>query len=131
MERLNILFDGVCNLCSGFVVFTIKRDPGAKFKFASLQSEEGEKLQNEFGIDPDTIKTMVLVENDKYFIKSDAALRIFKRLDGLWFLLYYLVYIPRPIRNFVYDLVANNRYRWFGKKDVCMLPTPELEKRFL
>ena len=131
MERLNILFDGVCNLCSGFVVFTIKRDPDAKFKFASLQSNEGENLQKEFGIDPDNIKTMVLVENDNYYIKSDAVLRIFKHLDGMWFILYYLIYIPRPIRNFVYDLVANNRYRWFGKKDVCMLPSPELKKRFL
>jgi len=131
MERLNILFDGVCNLCSGFVVFTIKRDPDAKFKFASLQSNEGENLQKEFGIDPNNIKTMVLVENDNYYIKSDAVLRIFKHLDDMWFILYYLIYIPRPIRNFVYDLVANNRYRWFGKKDVCMLPTPELKKRFL
>ena len=131
MERLNILFDGVCNLCSGFVVFTIKRDPDAKFKFASLQSNESENFQKEFGIDPDNIKTMVLVENDNYYIKSDAVLRIFKHLDGMWFILYYLIYIPRPIRNFVYDLVANNRYRWFGKKDVCMLPTPELKKRFL
>ena len=131
MERLNILFDGVCNLCSGFVVFTIKRDPDAKFKFASLQSNEGKNLQKEFGIDPDNIKTMVLVENDNYYIKSDAVLRIFKHLDGMWFILYYLIYIPRPIRNFVYDLVANNRYRWFGKKDVCMLPSPELKKRFL
>jgi len=131
MERLNILFDGVCNLCSGFVVFTIKRDPDAKFKFASLQSNEGGNLQKEFGIDPDNIKTMVLVENDNYYLKSDAVLRIFKHLDGMWFILFYLIYIPRPIRNFVYDLVANNRYRWFGKKDVCMLPTPELKKRFL
>ncbi len=131
MERLNILFDGVCNLCSGFVVFTIKRDPDAKFKFASLQSNEGGNLQKEFGIDTENIKTIVLVENDNYYIKSDAVLRIFKHLDGMWFILYYLIYIPRPIRNFVYDLVANNRYRWFGKKDVCMLPTPELKKRFL
>lgn len=131
MERLNILFDGVCNLCSGFVVFTIKRDPDAKFKFASLQSNEGGNFQKEFGINPDNIKTMVLVENDNYYIKSDAVLRIFKHLDGMWFILYYLIYIPRPIRNFVYDLVANNRYRWFGKKDVCMLPSPELKKRFL
>ncbi len=131
MERLNILFDGVCNLCRGFVVFTIKRDPDAKFKFASLQSNEGGNLQKEFGIDPDNIKTMVLVENDNYYLKSDAVLRIFKHLDSMWFILYYLIYIPRPIRNFVYDLVANNRYRWFGKKDVCMLPSPELKKRFL
>jgi len=131
MERLNILFDGVCNLCSGFVVFTIKRDPHAKFKFASLQSNEGGNLQKEFGIDTENIKTIVLVENDNYYIKSDAVLRIFKHLDGMWFILYYLIFIPRPIRNFVYDLVANNRYRWFGRKDVCMLPTPELKKRFL
>ena len=131
MERLNILFDGVCNLCSGFVLFTIKRDPEAKFKFASLQSDEGEKIQKEFGMDTDNIKTMVLVENDKYYLKSDAALRIFKHLNGLWFLLYYLIFIPRPVRNFVYDMVANNRYRWFGKKDECMLPTPDLKKRFL
>jgi len=131
MERLNILFDGVCNLCSGFVVFTIKRDPHAKFKFASLQSNEGGNLQKEFGIDTENIKTIVLVENDNYYIKSDAVLRIFKHLDGMWFILYYLIFIPRPIRNFVYDLVANNRYRWFGRKDVCMLPTPQLKKRFL
>ena len=131
MDRLNILFDGVCNLCSGFVVFTIKRDPDAKFKFASLQSQEGVNLQKEFGVDPNNIKTMVLVEDNDYYLKSDAVLRIFKRLNGMWFILYYLIYLPRPIRDFVYDLVAKNRYRWFGKKDECMLPTPELEKRFL
>ena len=131
MERLNILFDGVCNLCSGFVVFTIKRDPEAKFKFASLQSDEGVNLQKEFGVDPNHIKTMVLVEEDTYYVKSDAVLRIFKHLNGMWFILYYLIYLPRPIRDFVYDIVAKNRYRWFGKKDECMLPTPELEKRFL
>ena len=131
MERLNILFDGVCNLCSGFVVFTIKRDSGAKFKFASLQSEHGEKLQKEFGLDPNDIKTMVLVENDRVYLKSDAALRIFRQLDGLWSLLYYLIVFPKPLRNYVYDVVAKNRYRWFGKKDECMVPTPELEKRFL
>ena len=131
MERLNILFDGVCNLCSGFVVFTINRDPEALFKFASLQSDEGKKLQGEFGIDPDNIKTMVLVENDRYYLKSDAALRIFKRLSGMWPVLYYFIYVPRPLRDLVYDLVAGNRYRWFGKKDECMVPTPDLEKRFL
>lgn len=131
MERLNILFDGVCNLCSSFVLFTIKRDPRALFKFASLQSEEGEKLQREFGIDPDNIKTIILVEDDKFYIKSDAALRIFKRLSGIWPFMYYFIYIPKPVRDFVYDLVANNRYRWFGKKSECMMPTPDLKKRFL
>ena len=131
MDRLYILFDGVCNLCNGFVVFVVKRDPNAKFKFASLQSEEGEKVQKEFDMDPDNIKTMVLVDNDKYYVKSDAALRIFKELSGLWSLLYYFIIIPRPIRDFVYDIVAKNRYRWFGRLDECMLPTPDLKKRFL
>ena len=112
-------------------MFTIKRDPDAKFKFASLQSEEGEKLQKEFGMNPDEISTMVLVDNDRYYIKSDAALRIFKNLSGLWSLLYIFIVVPRPIRDFVYDIVAKNRYKWFGKLDQCMLPTPELKKRFL
>lgn len=131
MNRLNILFDGVCNLCNGFVVFVIKRDPDAKFKFASLQSEEGEKLQVEFNMEPHKIKTMVLVANDKFYVKSDAALRIFKELSGLWPLLYYFIIVPRPIRNFVYDIVAKNRYRWFGRQDECMVPTPDLKQRFL
>ena len=131
MTRLNILFDGVCNLCSGFVVFTIRRDPDAKFKFASLQSEEGEKIQKEFNMNPDDISTMVLIDDDKYFIKSGAALRIFKQLNGLWPVLYVFIIIPRPIRDYVYDIVAKNRYKWFGKQDQCMLPTPELKERFL
>ena len=131
MDRLNILFDGVCNLCNGFVVFIIKRDPEAKFKFASLQSEEGEKVQEEFNLEPHNIRTMVLVDNDNFYVKSDAALRILKELSGLWPLLYYFIYVPRPIRDFVYDIVAKNRYRWFGRLDECMVPTPELKKRFL
>jgi len=131
MDRLNILFDGVCNLCNGFVVFVIKRDPDAKFKFASLQSDEGEELQREFGMLQKEIKTMVLVDNDKYYLKSGAVLKILKELNGLWPILYYLIYIPRPIRDFVYDVVAKNRYRWFGRQDQCMVPTPDLKKRFL
>ena len=131
MDRLNILFDGVCNLCNGFVVFIIKRDPEAKFKFASLQSEEGERVQEEFNLEPHDIRTMVLVDNDKFYVKSDAALRILKELSGLWSLLYYFIFVPRPIRDFVYDIVARNRYRWFGRQDECMVPTPELKKRFL
>ncbi|MGI9535294.1 MAG: thiol-disulfide oxidoreductase DCC family protein [Thermodesulfobacteriota bacterium] len=131
MDRLNILFDGVCNLCNGFVVFIINRDPDAKFKFASLQSEEGEKLQDEFSMDPANITTMVLVDNNKYYVKSDAALRILKELNGLWHYLYYLIFIPRPVRDIVYDIVAKYRYSWFGRQDQCMVPTPDLKKRFL
>ena len=131
MDRLNILFDGVCNLCNGFVVFIIKRDPDAKFKFASLQSEEGERLQEEFKMDPANITTMVLVENDNYYVKSDAALRILKELNGIWPFLYYFIFVPRPVRDTVYDIVAKYRYRWFGRQDECMVPTPDLKKRFL
>ena len=131
MDRLNILFDGVCNLCNGFVVFVIKRDPDAKFKFASLQSEEGIELQNEFDMVQERIETMVLVKNDNYYLKSDAVLRILKELNGLWPYLYYFIYVPRPIRDFVYDLIAKNRYRLFGRQDQCMVPTPDLKKRFL
>ena len=131
MDRLNILFDGVCNLCNGFVVFVIKRDPDAKFKFASLQSEEGIELQNEFDMVQERIQTMVLVNNDNYYLKSDAVLRILKELNGLWPYLYYFIYVPRPIRDFVYDLIAKNRYRLFGRQDQCMVPTPDLKKRFL
>ncbi|MGI9553340.1 MAG: thiol-disulfide oxidoreductase DCC family protein [Thermodesulfobacteriota bacterium] len=131
MDRLNILFDGVCNLCNGFVVFIIKRDPDAKFKFASLQSDEGERLQEEFNMDPANITTMVLVDNNNYYVKSDAALRILKELNGIWHFLYYFIFVPRPVRDTVYDIVAKYRYRWFGRQDECMVPTPDLKKRFL
>ena len=130
MKRI-VLFDGDCNFCDTNVQFIIKRDPAAHFLFTSLQSEAGQKLVGQHSI-PSDVDSLVLIENGKAFTKSSAALRIAKKLDGLWHLLFLLILIPRPIRNGVYDFVARNRYKWFGKKDdACALPSPEVRKRFL
>ena len=130
MQRV-ILFDGDCLFCNASVQFIIKRDPYAHFQFASLQSELGQALLSKYEI-PKSVDSLVLIENDKAYIKSTAALRIVKKLDGLWHLLYLCILIPRPIRDGVYNYIANNRYRWFGKKDdSCALPSPEVRKRFL
>jgi predicted DCC family thiol-disulfide oxidoreductase YuxK len=124
-----ILFDGVCNLCQSSVQFIIKRDKKAKFKFAALQSEAGQKLLE--GHSAPGLDSVILAENDKIYTHSSAALRIAKELDGLWPMLYVFVIIPRPLRNLLYNWVATNRYRWFGKQESCMMPTPELRSRFL
>ena len=126
-----ILFDGVCNLCNGAVQFIIERDNKQVFRFASLQSEVGQKYMRQAGLSPDKIDTILLVENDKIHDKSTAALRIAKRLDGLWFLMFGFIIVPSFIRNSVYDFIARNRYKWFGKQDSCWMPTPDLKKLFL
>lgn len=126
-----ILFDGDCNFCDANVQFIIKRDPVAHFSFASLQSDIGQKLVKEYRI-PTNVDSLVLIDKNKAYIKSTAALHIAKRLDGLWHLLFLFILIPRPIRDSVYEWIARNRYEWFGKKDdACALPTPEIRKRFL
>lgn len=126
-----ILFDGVCNLCSGSVNFVIRRDPQAKFQFAALQSGPGQILLKNFNLPTDEFNTFILIEADHYYQRSTAALRVLKNLNGLWPLLYALVLVPRPIRDFFYQIIARNRYRWFGKRDQCLMPTPDLQKRFL
>ncbi|HZG73527.1 MAG TPA: thiol-disulfide oxidoreductase DCC family protein [Chondromyces sp.] len=125
-----ILFDGECNFCDSSVQFIIKRDPEGIFHFASLQSETGQKLLEQYKV-PKDIDSMILIEEDKVYYKSTAALRICRRLQGAWKWLYALVLIPRPVRDFVYEIVARNRMKWFGKKDSCMLPPPNIRKRFL
>ena len=130
MKRI-ILFDGDCNFCDSSVQFIIKRDPAAHFLFTSLQSEKGLELTKKYAI-PEDVDSLVLIENGKAFTKSSAALRIAKKLDGLWHLLFLFILVPRKIRDGVYDYVAKNRYKWFGKKeDACMLPSPEQRKRFI
>lgn len=126
-----ILFDGVCNLCVFFVGFVIRRDPAEKFVFASLQSEAGRRLVRDHGVPGDAMTSIILVEESRYYWKSEAALRIFRGLSFPWPLLFPFVLVPRFIRDAVYDFVAAHRYRWFGKRDECMLPTPELKRRFL
>jgi predicted DCC family thiol-disulfide oxidoreductase YuxK len=126
-----VLFDGVCNLCNGSVQFLIRRDPGARFRFASLQSPAGERLRDELGIDRRAVDSVILVEDGRWYKESDAALRIARGLGGLWKALGILRLIPRPLRDGLYRLIARNRYRWFGKTEACWLPTPELRGRFL
>ena len=123
-----ILFDGECNFCDASVQFIIKRDHGA-FHFASLQSEVGKQLVERFQLHG--IDSVVLIENDRAYTKSTAALRIAKRLHLLWRLCYVMIVVPKPIRDSLYDLIAKNRYKWFGKKEICMLPSEKDRARFL
>lgn len=134
MTALNkpvLLFDGVCNLCNGVVQFVIKRDPEGRFKFSSLQSNTGQELLEKFNLPTTDFESFVLIEGDRYYKKSTAALRLFKKLGGGWQLLYAFMIIPAPIRDFFYSLVANNRYKVFGRADQCWIPTPDLRARFL
>lgn len=127
-----ILFDGICNLCNGAIQFIIKRDKKDVFRYAALQSELGEQLTGERGIDTTKVDSFILIEPGMaYFIKSDAALEIANDFGGLWGLFQVFKWIPSSIRNVIYDFVARNRYKWFGRKDQCMIPTPELQAKFL
>lgn len=126
-----ILFDGVCNLCNGAINFVIKKDKKNIFKFAPLQSEIGKTLLSQFKIDTSEVDSIILVDGEKYYAKSSAALRISKELSGAYPLLYGFIILPRFIRDLVYDYIAKNRYKWFGKKESCMIPTPELKEKFL
>ena len=129
--RAVVLFDGVCNLCNGFVRFVIPRDPLDHIRFAALQSEAARRLMAPTGVTRGDADSIVLVEGERAFVRSEAALRIARQLRFPWPLLYGLVVVPRPIRDWAYDIVARNRYRWFGRRDVCMMPGPETQDRFL
>lgn len=126
-----ILFDGVCNLCNGSVLFIIKRDPRSQFYFAALQSDFGNKQLKNFGLPATELNSVLLIKGGTLYQKSNAALEIAKHLSGLWPALYIFKIIPPFLRDGIYTWVARNRYRWFGKKDACMIPTPELKSRFL
>jgi predicted DCC family thiol-disulfide oxidoreductase YuxK len=113
------------------VQFVIKRDRKARFRFASLQSDTGQVLLKRFGLPQDDFDSFVLIKGDKYYLRSTAGLHVLRELGGMWQLLYALIIFPRPLRDFVYSLVARNRYKVFGKRDSCMIPTPEQSERFL
>lgn len=129
--RSIVLFDGVCNLCSGSAQFIIKRDKQKVFQFASLQSGYGKKQLEKFKLNKNHLHSIILIYDNKFFQRSDAALEIAKKLSAGWPLLYGFKIIPRFIRDGVYNWIANNRYRFFGKKDSCWIPTPELKDRFI
>ncbi|MCC6866749.1 MAG: DUF393 domain-containing protein [Ignavibacteria bacterium] len=126
-----ILFDGICNLCNGAVDFFIRHDKKDKFRFAALQSETGIELQKKFGIDYTNLESFILVDGEKYFKKSTAALKLAPYLGFPWNLLYPFIIVPPFIRNYVYDIISKYRYKWFGKKSTCRIPTPEEIAKFL
>jgi predicted DCC family thiol-disulfide oxidoreductase YuxK len=130
-EKPLLLFDGVCNLCNSSVQFIIRHDPEQKFLFASLQSDKGQEILKELGLNSKEFDSLILIENGKAFMRSTGALRIARHFSGYWKFLYAFIIIPSFIRDFLYNFVAHNRYRFFGKKDHCMIPTPELKARFL
>jgi predicted DCC family thiol-disulfide oxidoreductase YuxK len=125
-----VLFDGVCKLCNGSVDFILHRDRKGRVKLASLQSDYSRTVLQKHKKNPDIMNTMMLLEGTRLSEKSTAIIRISKYLDGLWPLCMILLIIPRFIRDFIYDIVAKNRYRWFGKYDTCCIPDPEFEDRF-
>lgn len=126
-----ILFDGVCNLCTQSVQFIIRRDPARKFRFAPLQSEFGQQVLKHFNLPVTRMNTLILLHEGKIYLKSTAALRIANELSGVWSALYALAIIPAFIRDPVYELIARNRYKWFGKRDNCMVPSPQLKDLFI
>lgn len=126
-----ILFDGVCNFCNNSVNFIIDRDPAGKFAFTSLQSEKGQEILKGRGLDTQSLDSIVLVQEGKVYQRSTAALKIAKDLSGIWQLCYGFILIPTFIRDSVYNLIAKNRYKWFGKEEACRIPTPEVRQRFL
>lgn len=127
-----VLFDGVCNLCNGAVKYIIKHDKKDIFRFASLQSEIGRNLVSERGMDPEELDSIILIEPGvAYYRKSTAALEISRDLSGGYSFLKNFLFIPESLRDGIYDFVASNRYKWYGKKESCMIPTPDLKAKFL
>lgn len=126
-----LLFDGVCNLCNNSIQFVIEHDSDATFRFAPLQSPVAQELLDECEYSGDRFDSVVLVENGTCYAKSDAVIRSVRHLGGIYRLLRPGRYVPRWLRNRLYDFIANRRYGWFGKRDSCMMPTPDIEERFL
>ncbi|WP_096154853.1 MULTISPECIES: thiol-disulfide oxidoreductase DCC family protein [Bacillus] len=124
-----VLFDGVCNMCNGVVKFIFKRDKDREFYFASLQSDRGQRILKEHH--GKQVDSVVLLRDGQLYYFSDAALHIAKKLDGGWKLFFIFIVIPRKLRDLIYKFIARNRYKWFGKKEECMLPTKEMRERFL
>ncbi|MBK7562390.1 MAG: thiol-disulfide oxidoreductase DCC family protein [Chitinophagaceae bacterium] len=126
-----ILFDGVCNFCNYWVNFAIKRDRKKKLRFTPLQGETAKRLLPEYTINPTSLSSVILIDNGKAYTQSSAAIRICKHLNGGWKLFYGLIIIPKFVRDFFYNIIARNRYKWFGKKDQCMIPPADWKERFL
>ncbi len=126
-----VIFDGVCNLCAHSVRFILKCEADSSRLFVPLQSPAGARLLRQFEFDPEDVRTFVLINNGVVHVKSDAALKIAERFRWPWRALTALRIIPRPVRDWLYDRIAQNRYHWFGRTEICMVPTPKLRSRFM
>lgn len=130
-EKQIILFDGVCNFCNFWVNFVIKRDNKDLFRFAALQSEKAKELTNRLKIDISSLDTFVMIVGEKFYIKSTAALMVSKELNSILKILFPLIILPAFFRDFVYDIIAKNRFKLFGRKESCRIPTEAEKKKFL
>ena len=130
-DKQIILFDGICNLCNNIVIFIINRDTDNKFQFASIQSQSGKTLWHKHNLPIDLIDSFVLIKNEKVYFKSTAGLHVLRELGGVWKLCYLFIIIPTCMRDIVYNYIAKVRYKTFGKRDRCMVPTDDLKDRFL
>lgn len=126
-----ILFDGVCNLCNSSVQFVIRHDKQNQFIFGSFQGNAGQEYLRQFNLPSGNFNSFMLLEDEKLYTESTAALRVCKHLGGVWGILYGLIIIPKFIRDAGYRFIAKNRYKWFGKKELCWVPTPALKEKFL
>jgi predicted DCC family thiol-disulfide oxidoreductase YuxK len=126
-----VLFDGICNFCVASIQFIIDRDPQEHFRFAPLQSSAGQSLLQKHNLNTDDFDTLILIEDGKAYHRTTAALRITRQLKGLWPAMYGLILVPRAVRDLIYNVLARHRYKLFGKRDACMIPSPELEDRFM
>lgn len=131
VEKPVILFDGVCNFCNYWINFALKRNRNKQLRFSPLQGESAKRLLPKYQLNPTSLSSVIFIDKGKAYTQSSAALRICKYLNGGWKLFYGLIIIPKFIRDFFYNIIARNRYKWFGKKETCMVPTPDLKERFL
>jgi len=130
-EHPIVLFDGVCNLCNGFVQFLIPRDSEGRLRYASLQSEFGQQIRDHAGLSTDDLESVILVDDGLVYTKSDAVIRIGEQLGGIFRVASLGQLVPRRLRDWLYDFVAANRYDWFGQKEQCMLPDDDVSDRFI
>lgn len=130
-QKQLLLYDGVCNLCNGLVRFVIRWDRKRKIQFASLQSETGKSYLEKLGLPTDDLDTLVYVKTGRHFIRSRAVLEVVKDMGGFWRMFYIFIIIPRCLRDPLYRLVGHLRYRVFGKRDSCKIPSPDIQDRFL
>ncbi|MFP4556388.1 MAG: thiol-disulfide oxidoreductase DCC family protein [Bacteroidales bacterium] len=130
-KHIIVLYDGVCNLCNSSVQFIIKRDKKDLFRFAASQTEAGEQLCSVYNVKPIKNDTLIVIEHGKVYTKSTAALKIARRLSGLWPTLTVFFIVPRFIRDYIYGVIAKNRYKWFGRQDTCVKPSTEEKEKFI